>query len=142
MVKKQSGRAAGGAKKPAGVKRKAAVSRKGAKRRRPVPKKPPVGMAMAVEGGGGGKELKLTLSPVPVTAYNVNVDGDPVSFAGGKASRPIAPGNHVLSWVIVHTPGVVVTIGITAPPEAVWSESREMPPSGRWDGLHQFYVYA
>jgi hypothetical protein len=140
MAKKRTEKASGGPKRPAGTEGGAGAPRPGPKKPPRVPKEPPLPMAMTI--AGAGKELKLGLSPDPVTAYNVDVNGEPIYFVQGKAARPIAPGNHTLSWAIEHTPGVVVTIKITAPPEAVWEEARVMPPEGRWDGVHEFYVYA
>ena len=140
MTTNRTRKAASKAKMPPKAKAGTGPAKPGPKKSRGVPRAKPVRKAMAI--AGATKDLKVALSPDPLTAYAVDVDKAPLFFAIGKATRPIAPGDHRLSWAIEHTPGIVVTIKITTPPESVWEESREMPATGRWDGIHDFYVYA
>lgn len=89
-----------------------------------------------------GKEIELSLNEDAVSAYDVDVDRKSISFSSGKAKKSISPGDHTLSWSIVATPGVTVTLSIDAPSEAKWTATNTMPASGRWDGVHDFSVNA
>jgi len=70
--------------------------------------------------------------------FRVFIDGIRLQFSGANASKNVAPGEHVISWVVRGAPSSSYSVAITAPADSTFSKEAKLDSTMLDAGLHFF----
>lgn len=79
--------------------------------------------------------IRATASGELIRAW---VDGSVVALSGGTGSKNLAPGDHVISWVVRGAPGTPYTVQITAPASIAFKKEAKLDSTQIDAGMHWF----